>query len=295
MRSDQKSLRIGATVILCAILLRLFSVAFPKGFAKTLEKTIPAMIFLETGRTGKEFQEVIHIPSAQTEPPTEQTQPITTAPEENLQEESPTVLILHTHTCESYTGSTEEPGYRTQDPESNMLRVGQALADALTAAGIGVIHDQTVHDYPSYNGSYDQARATIQAQLAANPGITLVLDLHRDAVQAADGSQTPLRLQAENTSFAQLMLVVGSGNHYQVQPEWEQNLALANQLQALLEAQVPGLCRPLCQRPHRYNQDLSTGALIVEVGAAGNTMEEALASVQILAQAIISLSSEKPG
>jgi hypothetical protein len=42
-------------------------------------------------------------------------------------------------------------------------------------------------------------------------------------------------------------------------------------------------------RTERFNQDLSTGALLVEVGAAGDTLEEALVTVEALAEAIFSL------
>lgn len=74
--------------------------------------------------------------------------------------EDPRVLIIHTHATESYT---IEPGweytassdYRTLDPEYNMIRVGEAMTRILEEAGIPVIHDTTLNDYPSYNGSYD--------------------------------------------------------------------------------------------------------------------------------------------
>ena len=47
--------------------------------------------------------------------------------------------------------------------------------------------------------------------------------------------------------------------------------------------------RPLNLRAQRFNQDLSAGALLVEVGAAGNTREEALAAAELLAEAVAQL------
>ena len=48
--------------------------------------------------------------------------------------------------------------------------------------------------------------------------------------------------------------------------------------------------RPLQLRAQRFNQDLLPGALLIEVGAAGNTHPEAMKAAEALAQAVISLS-----
>ena len=73
-------------------------------------------------------------------------------------------------------------------------------------------------------------------------------------------------------------------------PKWQENMSLAVKLHAQLEKTCPGICRPISLRSQRFNQDLSTGALSIEVGAAGNTRQEALGGAEILAQAIIALS-----
>ena len=110
----------------------------------------------------------------------------------DLHTDQPSVLILHTHTCESYTrcpGDTyEESGdYRTLDPGYNVLSLGELVANRLEEAGIHVIHDTAFHDYPSYNSSYTNAADSTQAILDANPGIQFVLDLHRDAADTPTG------------------------------------------------------------------------------------------------------------
>ena len=69
----------------------------------------------------------------------------------------------------------------------------------------------------------------------------------------------------------------------------EKNFALALRLQTLLERTSPGITRPLSIRAQRFNQDLSTGALLIEIGGAGNTHQEALAAIDILAQSIEAL------
>ena len=81
-----------------------------------------------------------------------------------------------------------------------------------------------------------------------------------------------------------LMLVLGT-NH----DGWQDNLSLATKLHVQLEKQVPGICRPIKVRAQRYNQDLCPCSVLVEVGATGNSRQEALLAAKLLANAIISL------
>ena len=146
-----------------------------------------------------------------------------------------------------------------------MLCIGDAVANILRSHGIGVLHDRQVNDYPSYNGSYTRARETMAEYLNQYPSIQLVLDLHRDASDNG-GNQLKTLAQVDGEPSAQLMLVVGT--NYDA---WQENLALAAKLHAQLERENPGIMRPISFRSQRFNQDLSPGALLIEVGAAGNT------------------------
>ncbi len=211
----------------------------------------------------------------------------------DLRQEAPTVLIVHTHATECYTKEagqdfTYTGSYRTTDTNYNMVSIGTALAELLEAAGIRVIHDKTLHDYPAYADAYARSRRTVQTWLAEYPSIQLVLDLHRDAATNPDGSQFATGLSVQGEKTAQLMLVVGTdrgANH----PAWQENLSFALKLQALLERKNPGLTRKSVLRSSRFNQDLSTGALIVECGSAGNTRTEVLRMLPHFAEAILAL------
>lgn len=207
----------------------------------------------------------------------------------DLRSESPAVLILHTHATESFAqiGETypESSHFRTLEEGYNMVSIGDRVASVLEAAGIRVLHDRTFHDYPSYNGSYLHARRSIEDYLREYPSIRLVLDLHRDA----SSGETQLRPLVSGSDCAQLMLVVGTNASGQGHPNWEENLALALKLHCLLEQDTPGIMRPLDLRSQRFNQDLSPGALLIEVGAAGNTRQEALTAAEALARAILKL------
>ena len=212
-----------------------------------------------------------------------------------LADGTPRVLIFHTHATESYTPTAENPYeassyYRTLETEDNMVCIGRRLTEILQAEGIGVIHDTTFHDYPSYTGSYANARKTLKKHLEQTPGLCLLLDIHRDALETESGKQLAKRITVEGKSIAQIMLVVGTSAGGLQHPDWERNLALALKLQQQLEAICPGICRYISLRSERFNQDLSPGAVLVEVGTAGNTLDEALAATEILAQAITALS-----
>lgn len=211
----------------------------------------------------------------------------------DLTQEEPTVLILHTHGTESYTKTedyVESSSYRTLDEGYNVVSVGNALAQTLEAGGIKVVHDTTLHDYPSYSDSYNHARDYIEKYLEQYPSISLVLDIHRDAVEDSDGQQMQFTTQVSGQTSAQLMMVVGTDAGGLTHPDWPENMSLAVKLHAQLEKNCPGICRPISFRSQRFNQDMSPGALIVEVGAAGNTRQEALLAAQLLGQAILDLS-----
>ncbi len=208
-----------------------------------------------------------------------------------LQADEPLVLIVHTHTSEAYTpepGWEYEPtdAFRTQDPAYNVVRVGDELAQELERLGVGTIHDTTVHDAPEYQGAYERSFDTISAQLAAHPSIQIVLDIHRDAAEDAEGNALSRQTEIGDETCAQLMLVVGTDEGGLSHPNWQENLSFALKLQALLNRDDPGLCRDLSLRKERFNQQFTPCSLLVEVGAAGNTLAQALPSMRYLAGAI---------
>ncbi len=212
----------------------------------------------------------------------------------DLTGDEPTVLIYHTHAMESYTPQTgedytEEVPFRTADLDYNMVSIGTRLAELLENAGISVLHDTTLHDAASYNGSYASSRETVEKYLAQYPSIRLVLDIHRDAAEDGSGHQVATTAETAQGDTARLMLVLGSEAGGLYNPNWQENYALAVKLQAVLEQESPGLCRELHLTDQRYNQDLSPGALLIEVGAAGNSHDEALRAMTPLAEAIAAL------
>ena len=66
---------------------------------------------------------------------------------------------------------------------------GPEMARVLNEAGINTLHDTTLYDAPGYTDSYKRSRAGVQEYLARYPSIKVVLDVHRDAIEDADGTR----------------------------------------------------------------------------------------------------------
>ena len=207
---------------------------------------------------------------------------------EKLKSEGPQVLIVHTHGTEAYTmpsGGEYEPSddHRTLDESKNMLRVGDEIERVLTEAGLGVVHERGIYDYPSYSGAYTRSLAAVEKLRAEHPSIRYVLDIHRDAVADGEGRQYKL-LCAEEPRAAQLEIIVGSDGGGAEHGLWRENLKLACAVQEHLLRTYPTLLRPVAVRNNRYNQHVTQGALLVEVGAAGNSLDEALNAARLFAR-----------
>ena len=207
-----------------------------------------------------------------------------TLPAEGVQ-----ILIIHTHGSEAYTQAgldryTASDANRTEDTQFNVVRIGDELTDILTEAGLRVIHDRGIYDYPSYTGSYTRAEAAIRQYLENFPGIRVVLDIHRDAL-GSNGVVYKTMAEEEGTVASQIMLLVGTDESGLEHPNWRGNLAFALYLQNAVNSAFPTLMRPVELVPQRYNQQLTPGSLILEVGSSGNTLREALAAIRLFGRA----------
>jgi stage II sporulation protein P len=199
--------------------------------------------------------------------------------------------IVHTHTTESYTPTpmfeyTPSDTDRTLDKKYNMVRVGDAVKKVLTEKGITVYHDTTINDYPSYNGSYNKSGTNIKNHLSAYPSTKIVLDIHRDAIGTSESTKTKYVCEVDGKNAACIMFVAGSDQSGLAHEKWRENLSFALLLQEHINGIYPDLCRPLNFRKQRFNQQLSPGAIIVEVGTNGNTLEEAIYGAELFARAL---------
>ena len=207
----------------------------------------------------------------------------------------PQVLIIHTHATESYMLDdrdyyTSKDPSRTTNNEYNMIALGKIVTDKLNEAGITTIHDTTQHDYPSYNESYSRAAETICNYTAKYKSIKIVIDLHRDAIAANDTDKVKVTTEIDGKKAAQIMLVMGSQSGGVTNfPQWKENLKLATKIQQTLEVMYPSLARSIHFMSKNYNESLTTGSVLIEIGTDGNTLDESKYSAELLANALISL------
>lgn len=208
--------------------------------------------------------------------------PALTLPQDGYQ-----ILIIHTHATEAYAQEPDDPyeqtdDCRTTDTSHSVVRVGEELARALEAYGLNVLHCSTLFDYPNYTGSYARSGEAVEEYLSAYPGIRIVIDLHRDAIGDGDTIYKTIA-NIDGVYAAQMLFVMGSDENLE-HPLWTENLKLALALQDAVNGRYGTLMRPTNVCAYRYNQQLTTGSLLLEVGTSGNTLSEALCAVRLFAQ-----------
>ena len=202
----------------------------------------------------------------------------------------PQVLIIHTHSSEAYSPAgldkyISSGDSRTQDNNYNVIRIGSELEKELKKAGLNVIHDCGVYDYPSYTGSYTRCEEAVISYLEKYPSISVVIDLHRDAIGNDDVIYKTVA-EESGVCASQIMMLIGTDEYGLEHPEWMKNLRLALYLQNAVCKKYPSLMRPVQIVPYRYNQHLTTGSMILEVGSNGNTLQEALAAIRLYGSVI---------
>lgn len=195
------------------------------------------------------------------------------------------VLLYHTHNTETY-----RPTYGVSKADGKNGGVVQAAAVLQSALqqkyGVRTVHNTTLHDYPNYNRSYQNSLSTVQQLLQANPKVSAVFDIHRDA---GFSSKAPTTATIHGRSAARIMLVVGAN-----QENWRENLAFARRLEAKSNALYPGLLRDTIRvkETGRYNQQLHPHSVLLEIGSDLNTQEEADYAAECFAQVICEVLQE---
>ena len=212
--------------------------------------------------------------------------------------EEPIVLIMHTHGSESYLENghdfySPDETFRSRDEEKTVVHIGDVLCNKLNELGIPAVHDKTMYDLTDFNRSYNYSREGIKEMLAKYPTLRFVIDLHRDSVFDSDNNNIKPLTTLNGKECAQLMLVVGTNEGGADHPNWRENLTFATHLQQKMNDLYPTLARPINLRSAAFNQALTKGSVLLEVGSCGNTLEEAENAVLLFAQAYSAIIKEK--
>ncbi|MDD3410528.1 MAG: stage II sporulation protein P [Eubacteriales bacterium] len=204
------------------------------------------------------------------------------------------VLIYHTHTYEAYEQDADAPypeteKWRTADESRNVQRVGEALASLLEALGFEVVHDDGVYEPPNLSTSYARSLEMLERRQKDGETYDLYIDLHRDAYASAKPGDNTVKIGGEDV--ARLMLLIGKGEGYtqagyEQRPQWNKNLAVAENITDALNEQARGLCKNVCIKSGRFNQHVADCCVLIEAGNNRNTLSSVLAAMPYLADAV---------
>ena len=204
------------------------------------------------------------------------------------------ILIYHSHTWEAYTQVEDAPyvpteKWRTKDNDANVVAVGRALAASLTALGHTVVHDETAFEPPDLANAYQRSLTMLEARQSRGEAYDLYIDLHRDAFADANAIRRTVTIGGEEV--ARFMVLIGKGTGaagagYDVKPDWQANLAIAQRITDAMNDQCDQLCRDVKVKTGRFNQHVAPCCVLIECGSNHNTLAEVLLGVPYLAQAI---------
>ena len=208
--------------------------------------------------------------------------------------EEPQILIYHTHATESFEKYARDFydsdfNCKTTDRSMSIISVGDKICEQLDNAGIAYVHDTLVHDYPSYDGSYNSSRESVRQILEKYPSIKIVLDVHRDGIERDDGTRIAPQTEVDGRQAAQIMIISCCDDGTMSIPDFMQNFSLAALLQSQLESDWKGLTRPILFDYRFYNQDLSTGSLLIEVGSQANSIEQVQYTGELIGKSLANL------
>ena len=192
--------------------------------------------------------------------------------------EQPQILIYHTHSQEGYADSVEG------DVNTTVIGVGEHLAQILRDDyGYQVLHNTDTFDLVDgvwdRSLAYNYAEPVIEQILSDHPSIEVVIDLHRDGVDESVHLVTDMNgvPTARIMFFNGLSKTTMNGTLDSLpNPYIQDNLAFSFQLEYLAKQYYPEFTRCIYLKGYRYNLHVRPKALLLEVGAQTNTVEEAM-------------------
>ncbi|NLX71373.1 MAG: stage II sporulation protein P [Clostridiales bacterium] len=209
--------------------------------------------------------------------------------------EGPQILIYHTHSREAYRPDPDNPykaveAFRCDDLDYTVVKVGSVLARHLESKGISVLHDRTEHEQGEHATAYVRSLKTIQKHMKEHKSLKIFIDLHRNAYKEGVKSPDDEVVYINGDRVAKLFVVIGTGQGYvggfSERPNWKENYKFAMRLTNKVNELYPGLAKPVYVKPSRYNQHVSTKAILIEVGSNLTTLKEAERAAYYLAEAI---------
>jgi stage II sporulation protein P len=212
-----------------------------------------------------------------------------------LTEQSPQILIYHTHSREAFKQDPRNryiavEAYRSNDLEFTVVRIGGSLAKRLRERGISVLHDTTEHEQGDFSTAYIRSLKTIKSRMNDYPTLEIFLDIHRNAYLPGVRDPDDEVVIINGQRVARIFAVIGTGEGFvggfEERPDWRENYRFALRITQELNKIHPELAKNIHIMRGRYNQHISTNAVLLEIGSNLTTLKEAERATYYLATAL---------
>ena len=165
----------------------------------------------------------------------------------------------------------------------NVLMASYLLKEKLSTYGIeAIVEDTNITEFLELNNwdyasSYKASRIFMLDKQNTYPSLKYYIDIHRDSV-----SKSLTTVKIGNKEYARILFVVGLEHD-----NYEVNLNLANNINKLFENNYPGLSRGVYKKEGInvngiYNQDISSNAMLIEVGGVDNNIIEVMNTINAI-------------
>lgn len=209
--------------------------------------------------------------------------------------QDPQVLIYHTHSREAFKQDPRNryvavEAYRSNDLDFTVVRVGETLSNHLRERGISVLHDATEHEQGDFSTAYVRSLKTIKNRINDYPTLEIFLDVHRNAYLPGVRDPDDEVVIINGQRVARIFAVIGTGEGFvggfEERPDWRENYRFALRITQELNKIHPELAKNVHIMRGRYNQHISTRAVLLEIGSNLTTLKEAERATYYLATAL---------
>ena len=198
----------------------------------------------------------------------------------------PIIYLYNSHQLEEYSNSN----VNMYDASPNVLMASYILKEKLNDLNIPTIVEETnisellaINNW-QYSYSYKASRLLIEDALNKNDTIKYIIDIHRDSIP-----KNSTTLTIDNKSYAKILFVVGTEHE-----NYESNVEIAQKISDIVNTKQPNLSKGILKKGGNgnngiYNQDLSSNALLIEVGGPENTIDEVTNTLTVIANSLYDL------
>ena len=196
---------------------------------------------------------------------------------------NPIIYIYNSHQLENYSNNSLEIYGITP----NVLMTSYLLKEKLNTLGYPtIVEDTNLTEFLKLNNwthadSYKASRIFMLDKQNTYPTLKYYIDIHRDSV-----GKNLTTVTIKNKNYARILFVVGLEHK-----NYNENLNLANSLNSIFDKLYPGLSRGVYKKEGMnvngiYNQDISSNAMLIEVGGVDNNIMDVMNTVNAISDVL---------